>query len=167
MGCSGRRLRGPGSETGSVEMEEEDVFRAVGLPWISPLLREDRGELEAGRTGQLPKLVTLSDIRGDLQMHSTWSDGANSLQEMLEACRARGYEYMSITDHSQAVTVAGGLKPEAVRRQWEEADGCNRMSREFTCFGVSRSTSSETDLWICPTRSWRSWTWSWSPSTLS
>lgn len=102
--------------------EEEDVFRAVGLPWISPLLREGRGELEAGRSRSLPELVTLGDIRGDLQMHSTWSDGANSLKEMVEACQVRGYEYMAITDHSQAVTVAGGLKPDQVRRQWEEVD---------------------------------------------
>jgi DNA polymerase (family 10) len=102
--------------------EEADVFRAAGLPWISPLLRENRGELEAARDGCLPELITLRDIRGDLQMHSTWSDGANSLKEMAEACRDRGYEYMSITDHSQAVTVAGGLKPERVRKQWEEVD---------------------------------------------
>ena len=101
---------------------EEDVFRAVGLPWISPLLRENRGEVEAGRGGRLPEVVTLSDIRADLQMHSTWSDGANSLKEMVEACRDRGYEYMSITDHSQAVTVAGGLTPQRVRDQWDEVE---------------------------------------------
>jgi len=103
--------------------EEGDVFRAVGLPWVSPLLRENRGEVEAAREGRLPEIVALGDIRGDLQMHSTWSDGANSLKEMAEACRDRGYEYMSITDHSQAVTVAGGLKPERVREQWDEVEG--------------------------------------------
>jgi DNA polymerase (family 10) len=64
----------------------------------------------------------VDQIRGDLQMHSTWSDGANTLREMAEACRDRGYEYFSITDHSQAVTVAGGLKPEQVREQWEEVE---------------------------------------------
>jgi DNA polymerase (family 10) len=102
--------------------DEEDVFRAVGLPWISPLLRENRGEVEAAQKGGLPEVVNLSDIRGDLQMHSTWSDGANSLKEMAEACRDRGYEYLSLTDHSQAVTVAGGLKPQQVREQWEEVE---------------------------------------------
>jgi DNA polymerase (family 10) len=103
--------------------EESEVFGAVGLPWISPLLREDRGEIEAAREGRLPDLVVEGDLRGDLQMHSTWSDGHNTLREMLEACRDRGYEYMSITDHSQAVTVAGGLRPEEVRSQWEEIEG--------------------------------------------
>lgn len=101
---------------------EEDVFRAVGLPWITPLLRENRGEIEAARDGCLPALVSMEDIRGDLQMHSTWSDGENTIREMAEACKARGYEYLSLTDHSQAVTVAGGLKPDRVRSQWEEID---------------------------------------------
>jgi DNA polymerase (family 10) len=118
---------GSGGEERSGGMDEEDVFRAVGLPWISPLLRENRGELEAAEEGQLPNLVTLRDIRGDLQMHSTWSDGANSLKEMAEACRDRGYEYLSITDHSQAVTVAGGLKPDQVREQWEEVEEVRRI----------------------------------------
>lgn len=101
---------------------EEDVFRAVDLPWITPLLRENRGEIDAAREGRLPALVSLEDIRGDLQMHSTWSDGENSIREMAEACRARGYEYLSLTDHSQAVTVAGGLTPDRVRSQWGEID---------------------------------------------
>ncbi len=102
--------------------EEEDVFKAVDLPWISPLLRENRGEIEAASKGLLPEPLTVQQIRGDLQMHSTWSDGANTLREMAEACRDRGYEYFSITDHSQAVTVAGGLKPDQVREQWEEVE---------------------------------------------
>jgi DNA polymerase (family 10) len=101
---------------------EEDVFEAVDLPWIPPLLRENRGEVEAAAEGRLPEPLTLRQIRGDLQMHSTWSDGAQSLEEMAEACRDRGYEYFSITDHSQAVTVAGGLKPQQVREQWEEVE---------------------------------------------
>ena len=101
---------------------EEEVFQAVGLPWISPLLRENRGEVEAARDGRLPKLLEGEDIRGDLQMHSTWSDGKNTLREMVEACRDRGYEYLAITDHSRAVTVAGGLQPEEVREQWKEIE---------------------------------------------
>jgi DNA polymerase (family 10) len=102
--------------------EEEDVFRSLELPWIPPLLRENRGEMEAAGEGGLPDLLTVQDMKGDLQMHSTWSDGANSLKEMAEACREMGYEYLSITDHSQAVTVAGGLKPPEVRAQWEEVE---------------------------------------------
>ena len=101
---------------------EEEVFQAVGLPWIPPLLRENRGEVEAARDGRLPKLLEGEDIRGDLQMHSTWSDGKNTLREMVEACRDRGYEYLAITDHSRAVTVAGGLQPEEVREQWKEIE---------------------------------------------
>ncbi len=113
---------GSGGDNKVGGVEEEEVFRAVGLPWISPLLRENRGEVEAAEGGRLPEVVTLSDIRADLQMHSTWSDGANSLKEMVEACRDRGYEYMSITDHSQAVTVARGLNPQRVRDQWDEVE---------------------------------------------
>jgi DNA polymerase (family 10) len=101
---------------------EEEVFQAVGLPWIPPLLRENRGEVEAARDGRLPKLLEGEDIRGDLQMHSTWSDGKNTLREMVEACRDRGYGYLAITDHSRAVTVAGGLQPEEVREQWKEIE---------------------------------------------
>jgi DNA polymerase (family 10) len=119
---------GSPKEEGSMEKgrlggeAEEDVFGALGLPWISPLLRENRGELDAAREGRLPGLLTLKDIRGDLQMHSTWSDGANSILEMAEACRELGYEYLSLTDHSQSVTVARGLTPDRVREQWVEME---------------------------------------------
>lgn len=99
---------------------EEEVFATLDLPWIPPELREDRGEIAAAAEGGLPSLVTAEDIRGDLHMHSTWSDGVASIQEMAEACRDRGYGYMAITDHSRAVTVANGLTPERVRAQWEE-----------------------------------------------
>ena len=101
---------------------EEDVFQAVGLSWIPPVLREDRGETEAAREGRLPRLVSPGDIRGDLQMHSTWSDGKNSLKEMAQACQELGYEYLAVTDHSQAVTVARGLRPDRVRAQWGEME---------------------------------------------
>jgi len=115
-----------GEEDGSEERlageEEAEVFATVGLPWIPPVLREDRGEIQAAKAETLPDLLQVDDIRGDLQMHSTWSDGKQSLREMAEACRGRGYQYLAITDHSQAVTVAGGLKPDQVRSQWEEVE---------------------------------------------
>ncbi len=98
---------------------EEEVFEAVELPFIPPVLRENRGEIQAAEAGELPDLVEFADIRGDLHMHTTWSDGAHSIREMAEACRERDYEYMAITDHSQAVTVANGLTPERLRRQWD------------------------------------------------
>ena len=88
---------------------EQEVFDAVGLPWIPPELREARGEIEAARQGRLPRLIELSDIRGDLQIHTDATDGVNDLAEMVEAARQRGYEYVAITDHTKAVRIAGGL----------------------------------------------------------
>ena len=88
---------------------EEDVYAALDLPWIPPELREDRGELAAAAAGELPKLVELADIRGDLHMHTTASDGRNTIEEMIDACRAMGYEYMAITEHSRGQVQANGL----------------------------------------------------------
>jgi DNA polymerase (family 10) len=101
---------------------EEEVYAAVELPWIPPELREDRGEIEAAAGGELPDLIELDDVRGDLQMHTTWSDGRNSVEEMLRACADRGYEYFAITDHSQALAMTGGLDEGRLREQWEEMD---------------------------------------------
>lgn len=101
---------------------EEGVYEALGMPWIPPVLRENRGEVEAALADALPELVTLEDIRGDLQMHSTWSDGKATLEEMALACRELGYEYVAITDHSQAMAMVQGLTPERAREQWAEID---------------------------------------------
>ncbi len=102
--------------------EEKDVYKAVGLPWIPPELREDRGEIEAAQAGELPELIEPGDIRGDLQMHSTWSDGKNSIGEMLAACEAKGYEYMALTDHSKVLAMTGGLDAARLREQWKEIE---------------------------------------------
>ena len=99
---------------------EEEVFAALDLVWIPPELREDRGEVDAAREGRLPDLLGIEDLRGDLHMHSTWTDGQASILEMAEACVSRGYAYMAITDHSKAVTMVGGLTPDRVRAQWTE-----------------------------------------------
>ena len=101
---------------------EEDVYTALGMVWVPPVLRENRGEVEAALARELPELVTLDDIRGDLQMHSTWSDGKASIEEMARACADRGYEYLAITDHSQAMAMVQGLTPERAREQWKELD---------------------------------------------
>ncbi|HSG09095.1 MAG TPA: DNA polymerase/3'-5' exonuclease PolX [Longimicrobiales bacterium] len=101
---------------------EEGVYQALGMAWVPPELRENRGEVEASLAGTLPRLVTVADIRGDLQMHSTWSDGKASLEEMARACRERGYEYLAITDHSQAMAMVQGLTPERAREQWAEVE---------------------------------------------
>ncbi len=107
--------------------EEEEVYEALELPWIPPELREDRGEIDAAESGRLPRLIELDDVRGDLQMHSTWSDGKNNIEEMLEGCVARGYEYFAITDHSKALAMTGGLDAAKLERQWEEiADVASR-----------------------------------------
>ena len=101
---------------------EEEVYDAVGLVWTPPELRENRGEIASAEDDDLPDLVTLDDIQGDLQMHSTWSDGKNTIREMAEACGERGYAYLSITDHSQQVSVTGGLDEERLEEQWEEIE---------------------------------------------
>ena len=101
---------------------EEEVFKAVGLPWIPPELRENHGEIEAAREHRLPALVELADIRGDLQMHTDATDGKNSLAEMVAACAARGYEYIAITDHTKAVRVAGGLTKGGFHKQSHAID---------------------------------------------
>ena len=101
---------------------EEEVYESVGLPWIPPELRENRGEIAAAESGDLPELVQLSDMRGDLQMHSDWSDGKNTIEEMLEACAARGYEYFALTDHSQALAMTGGMDAAKLAEQLEVID---------------------------------------------
>jgi DNA polymerase (family 10) len=88
---------------------EEEIYEQLGLRWIPPELRENCGEIEAALEGRLPKLVELADIRGDLHMHTTETDGRATLEEMAEAARALGYEYMAITDHSKALAMANGL----------------------------------------------------------
>jgi DNA polymerase (family 10) len=109
---------------------EEEFFQHFGLPFIPPEIREDGSEVE--RFSQEIGLISLKDIKGDLHMHSTWSDGAFSIEEMAEACRARGYRYMAITDHSQYLKVAGGLTPERLKEQREEIRRLNEKYDDFT-----------------------------------
>jgi DNA polymerase (family 10) len=104
---------------------EQEVFEAVGLPWIPPELREDRGEIEAARAGRLPGLVELADIRGDLQSHSTDSDGRDTIEAMAQAAEALGYEYLALTDHTPSVRIAGGLDARGFREQMKRIDRLN------------------------------------------
>jgi DNA polymerase (family X) len=99
---------------------EEEVYAAVGLPWIAPELREDQGEIEAAQKGQLPKLITLSDIQADLHMHTTASDGVLSAREMAEAALERGRKYIVITDHSRSLGIANGLTIDRLLAQRDE-----------------------------------------------
>jgi DNA polymerase (family X) len=94
---------------------EEDVYGAVDLPWIPPEIREGQGEIEAAQRGALPALVSLLDLRGDLHMHTTWSDGDDTAETMARTAKARGYEYLAITDHSRSLRFAGGASVEDLR----------------------------------------------------
>jgi DNA polymerase (family 10) len=108
--------------------DEADIYAALGMAYIVPELREDMGEIEAAVQHTLPVLVQESDLRGVLHAHSTWSDGQNTLREMAEACIARGFSYLGITDHSKVAAYAGGLTEERLRQQAEEID---RLNEEF------------------------------------
>jgi DNA polymerase (family 10) len=111
---------------------EESVYRAVGLPYIPPELRENRGEIEMARSGPLPQLVELSDLRGDLHVHTKATDGHNTLREMALAAKSHGWEYIAITDHSRRITVARGLDPLRLVRQCVEIDALNEELEGIT-----------------------------------
>jgi DNA polymerase (family 10) len=105
--------------------DEKDIYAALGLDYIEPEMREDMGEIEAAARHQLPRLVEESDLKGVLHAHSTWSDGHNSIREMVEAALKRGFSYIGITDHSKVAAYAGGLNEDALKRQGEEIDQLN------------------------------------------
>src|SRR5206468_1902154 len=105
---------------------EPEVYDRLGYQWIPPELRENAGELEAARRGELPRLVELGDLRGDLHCHSTWSaDGKNAIEEMALAAHERGYEYLALTDHSHY------LREDRLARQHEEIDALNERLAPF------------------------------------
>src|SRR6266849_4314827 len=108
--------------------DETDIYAALGMAYIEPELREDMGEIEAAVNGTLPALVQESDLQGVLHVHSTWSDGQNTIREMAEACIVRGLTYLGLTDHSKTAAYAGGLSEDSLRRQHEEIDA---LIKEF------------------------------------
>ena len=112
--------------------EETGVYQTLGLSWVPPELREDRGEIQAAVEDRLPRLVGWDDILGDLHAHTNWSDGAGTLEEMAETARQHGYRYLLISDHTQSLAVAGGLTPEQLRAQRAEIDLLNRRWQDFT-----------------------------------
>lgn len=111
---------------------EKEVYKKVGLRFIEPELREDRGEIEAAKKGDLPDLITLDDIRGELHMHTKLTDGKYTLEEMARAAKDMGYEYAGITEHSKHVTVAGGLKAKEVEKEMKRIDKYNKKLKKFT-----------------------------------
>ena len=112
--------------------KEEEVYETLGLPWIPPELREDRGEIQAAMAGQLPRLVEWDDVQGDLHAHTDWSDGAGTLAEMAQAAQERGYRYLVISDHTQSLGIANGLTPERLRAQRAEIEALNAQWDDFT-----------------------------------
>lgn len=116
-----RRL---GSAT-ATPRDETDIYRAAGLPYLEPELREGRSEVERAAAGPIPRLIETSDIKGVLHCHSSWSDGVATIEEMADAARARGWSYLGITDHSQAAFFANGVARERMLEQHEEIDALN------------------------------------------
>jgi DNA polymerase (family 10) len=110
--------------------DEEEIYRALGLPWIPPELREDQGEIEAAEEGRLPRLLDAGDLRGILHCHSNWSDGLATVEEMARGARALGMTYLGLSDHSQAAAYAGGLSMEQFREQWTEIDEINASAAD-------------------------------------
>lgn len=110
---------------------ESGLFKVLGLQFIPPELREDSGEIEAAARKAIPRLVELSDVKGDLHMHSDYTDGEVPIEEMAAAAKLLGYEYIAITDHSKSTTVAGGLDARAVEKQMREIDALNKRLKNF------------------------------------
>jgi len=111
--------------------EEKDVYRSLGMDWIEPELREDRGEIEAAQKGRLPKLVEETEIKGDLHVHSKWSDGTSSIEEIARAALKKSYQYVAICDHSKSLKIAHGLDESRLMEQIEEIDRINEKMKGF------------------------------------
>ncbi|WP_305849874.1 PHP domain-containing protein [Thermaerobacter sp. PB12/4term] len=126
-------LRSPGGGREGTSGEEASLYRSLGLEPVPPELREGQGEVEAAAAGRLPRVVAVAQLRGDLHVHSRWSDGAASIAEMAAAARARGYLYLAICDHSRSLKVAHGLEIAELEAQWAEID---RLNGELAAAGV-------------------------------
>lgn len=113
---------------------EEEVYHAIGLPYIPPELREDRGEVEAAERNALPDLVEIGDIKGDLHVHTRYSDGSHGIEEIALFARSLGYRYIAITDHSKGLGVAGGLTAEQIMEQIKEIQAINKKMKDFRIF---------------------------------
>jgi len=104
---------------------EKEAYRKLGMDWIAPELRENRGEIEAAQKHKLPKLIAYDAIKGDLQVHTKWSDGGNTIEEMAEAAKALGYSYICISDHYSKMKIAGGLNERQIRKEIKEIERIN------------------------------------------
>lgn len=126
---------------------EEEIYRALGLPYIPPELREDSGEIEAAEQDKLPSLVQHEDIRGIFHVHTDFSDGVDSLERMVEAAQKFGFSYLGVSDHSKTAYYAGGLKHDAILKQWEVIDTLNKKNSTFRIFkGIESDILSDGSL---------------------
>ncbi|WP_372370767.1 DNA polymerase/3'-5' exonuclease PolX [Candidatus Uabimicrobium sp. HlEnr_7] len=127
-------------EESSTCSSEEDVFLSLGLQYVIPELRENLGEIELAQKNELPQLISQQDLKGIFHMHTEYSDGKNTVREMAEKAQEMGYKYIGITDHSQSLTVAGGMKPNEVKKQFAEIDALNE---EFDSFRIFKGVESD------------------------
>src|SRR3989338_5421344 len=122
---------------------EEDIYKALGMDWIPPELREDRGEIEASQEGRLPELIELKDVKGDLHVHSRWSDGSSTFEEIARHAQEMGYRYCVVSDHTKSTRVAHGLDEERLLKEIEEIDGLNK---KLPATGFRLLKASECDI---------------------
>lgn len=125
---------------------EDEVYAALGLPWIPPELREDQGEIEKAKSGELPHLLELKDIKGDLHVHTNWSDGTATIEEMVRGAKRRGYEYLAICDHAQSLGVAGGLSWERFQEQRKKIEEVSRKENFPVLWGLEANILAEGNL---------------------
>jgi DNA polymerase (family 10) len=126
---------------------EEECFRTLGLPYVPPEIREELGEDEVLKLKKTPALIELGDIKGEFHTHSTYSDGRSSIEDMAEAARGLGYEYLAVSDHSPKLRVAGGVSPENLKKKKKEIDALNKRYKGFRIlFGAEVEIDSEGNL---------------------
>jgi len=126
---------------------EEEIFKILGMSYIEPELREDNGEIELAQEFKLPHLIELKDIKGDPHVHSEWSDGGNTIEEIVEVAKNRGYSYIAITDHSQSLKVAGGLSVADLKKKRKEIDRINQGLKNFrVLYGTEVDIDSDGNL---------------------
>jgi DNA polymerase (family 10) len=138
------------TEENIVSDTEEHVFNELGLDWIPPVLRENTGEITAAANNTLPDTVTVDDIRGDLQMHTTASDGAATLRDMAEKAMEKGYEYIAVTDHGPALGVAGGLTEEEIQEQRDNVEELNQELDIHILHGIEANINKDGELDLPP-----------------
>jgi len=138
---------------------EQEVYQSLGLPWIAPELREDRGEIEAAQRHALPALIERADLAGDLHAHTDWSDGTAGIEAMARAARRHGLSYLAISDHSRRLTVAHRLDPQRLARQCAEVEQLTARSTALRWSPHRGRRARRRQPRPARTRRWRRSTW--------